>query len=132
MWPFTFSTFICGLLFIFLTCLFRFLQVVSPSLVFYVLESGGTLRSYGMLLSVFSFSSFVFKPVLGYWVDKTGQFCGPYLASILVAALGGLVYFLASLFTGSVAIGLIFTGRLMGGRPQCVYVKALFLSTSYF
>jgi hypothetical protein len=53
---------------------------------------------------------------LGYWSDKSGgKFRRPYLLSIAVAALGGLIYFIAGAFTGPTAIGLIFLGRLLGG-----------------
>ena len=90
-------------------------MITSPSLVFYVLQSGGTYSQYGVILSVFSFSSFVFKPILGIWCDKSGTFRMPYLSSISVAALGGFIYFLASAFHGSLAISLIFIGRLLGG-----------------
>jgi MFS family permease len=65
---------------------------------------------------VFSFASFAFKPILGYWSDKSGgKFRKPYLLSIGVASMGGLTYFLAGAFTGPTAIGLIFLGRLLGG-----------------
>lgn len=91
-------------------------MVVAPSLVFYVRATGGSKEQYGAILSVFSFASFIFKPVLGYWCDKSGcKFRRPYLFSIVVAAIGGLVYFLASAFTGSVALTLIFVGRFLGG-----------------
>jgi hypothetical protein len=53
---------------------------------------------------------------LGYWSDHSGgKFRKPYLLSIAVAALGGLIYFLAGAFTGPTAVGLIFLGRLLGG-----------------
>jgi MFS family permease len=78
--------------------------------------TAGTKEQYGIILSVFSFASFAFKPILGYWSDKSGgKFRKPYLLSIAVAALGGLIYFLAGAFTGRTAIGLIFLGRLLGG-----------------
>lgn len=87
-------------------------MVTSPSLVFYILQSGGTYKQYGITLAAFSFSS-LFKPVLGLWCDKSGgKFRAPYLtSSISVAALGGFVYFMASQFQGKTAIALIFMGR---------------------
>jgi MFS family permease len=91
-------------------------MVVAPSLVFYVRAMGGSKEQYGAILSIFSFASFSFKPVLGYWCDKSGcRFRSPYLFSIAIAAIGGLVYFLASAFTGSVALHLILLGRFLGG-----------------
>jgi MFS family permease len=91
-------------------------MVTAPSLVFYVLQSGGTYGQYGMILSIYSFASFAFKPVLGYWSDKSGgKFRMPYLSSIFVAAFGGWLYFLASAFSGNAAILVIFFGRLLGG-----------------
>jgi MFS family permease len=103
-------------------------MVVTPSLIFYVLECGGTkefcestlkkkdqclknrylsslhlslcLSSVdGLALSAFSFASFCGKPALGYWIDATGgKFRKPYFASITLAGCGGLLYFLASAF----------------------------------
>jgi MFS transporter, ceroid-lipofuscinosis neuronal protein 7 len=91
-------------------------MVIAPSLVFYVRQMGGSKEQYGIILSVFSFASFLFKPVLGYWCDKSGgKFRRPYLCSIGVAASGGLVYFFASAFSGSTALALIFVGRFLGG-----------------
>mmetsp|Transcript_18492 Transcript_18492/g.23812 ORF Transcript_18492/g.23812 Transcript_18492/m.23812 type:complete len:567 (+) Transcript_18492:189-1889(+) len=106
-------------------------MVVSPSIVFYILESGGTYEQYGIILSVFSFASFVFKPVLGYWCDASGgTYRKPYLTSIAIAIVGGMLYFCASIFVTTettegestassdgmtTAIVLIFLGRLLGG-----------------
>jgi len=90
-------------------------MVVAPSIVFYVLAMGGTKEQYGMVLSIFSFASFSFKPILGYWCDKSSGFRVPYLSSIAVASLGGLVYFLASAFPSRVAVPLISLGRFLGG-----------------
>jgi len=91
-------------------------MVVAPSIVFYVLGSGGTKEQYGIILSAFSFASFSFKPVFGYWSDKSGgKFRSPYLVSIAIASSGGLLYFLGSAFHGPTAIGIILAGRLLGG-----------------
>lgn len=74
-------------------------MIVAPSLVFYAIDvMNGTKEQYGIILSTFSFSSFLFKPILGYWCDSTGGlFRIPYFVSISAASLGGLVYFLASI-----------------------------------
>jgi MFS transporter, ceroid-lipofuscinosis neuronal protein 7 len=91
-------------------------MVVAPSLVFYVRQMGGSKEQYGIILSVFSFASFLFKPILGYWCDESGgKFRRPYLSSIAVAAMGGIVYFLASACAGFPALALIFVGRFLGG-----------------
>lgn len=91
-------------------------MVVAPSLVFYVLQLGGTKDQYGVILSVFSFASFCFKPALGYWCDKSGyKFRKPYLLSISMASLGGLLYFGASAYHGRTALALIVLGRFCGG-----------------
>ncbi|GKY95224.1 hypothetical protein MPSEU_000485400 [Mayamaea pseudoterrestris] len=91
-------------------------MIIAPSLIFYVLQQGGTKEQYGIILSAFSFSSFLLKPVLGMWSDRAGnKFRAPYLASIFVAMLGGALYLIASLWTGNVSITLILLGRLLGG-----------------
>ena len=90
-------------------------MVVTPSLVFYVTECGGTKENYGLIMSSFSFSSFCFKPVLGAWSD-TGGFRVPFLTSLSISTLGGLVYLLASALPyGRPAIGAILAARLLGG-----------------
>lgn len=91
-------------------------MVTAPSIVFYILANGGSYEMYGIILSSYSFSSFLFKPVLGFWCDRYGSFRAPYMVSLTTASLGGLVYFMASSFhRTSVAMGLILLGRLMGG-----------------
>ena len=75
-------------------------------------------------MSVFSFSSFCFKPVVGYWSDKEG-FRIPYFVSITLAILGGILYVLASALPSSsssisasrptAAICGLFAARLFGG-----------------
>lgn len=91
-------------------------MVVAPSVVFYVRSVGGTLEQYGAVLSAFSFASFLFKPVLGYWVDRWGgQFRAPYLTSLGAAMIGGLLYFGASAYKGYTAVAILFLGRLFGG-----------------
>lgn len=39
-------------------------MAVAPSIIFYVLELGGTKDQYGIILSAFSFASFCSKPFL--------------------------------------------------------------------
>ncbi|KAL7574549.1 hypothetical protein ACA910_015902 [Epithemia clementina (nom. ined.)] len=91
-------------------------MVVAPSIIFYVLENGGTRNAYGIILSAFSFSSFCAKPFVGYFSDHYG-FRVPYIICLLISALGGLVYLLASVpaFYGTTAVALMLVGRLMGG-----------------
>jgi ceroid-lipofuscinosis MFS transporter 7 len=91
-------------------------MVVSPSLVFYVLQLGGTKEQYGLVLSVFSFASFTFKPILGYWSDRSGEtFRLPFLGSLALSCLGGFLYFLASAWTGRAAIYMVVLGRFLSG-----------------
>jgi MFS transporter, ceroid-lipofuscinosis neuronal protein 7 len=91
-------------------------MVVAPSLVFYVLQLGGTKESYGIILASFSFSSFTFKPLLAYWSDSVRQFKPPYMASTVAAGFGGLLYFFASTFpAGRTAVAMVLVGRLLGG-----------------
>mmetsp|Transcript_13536 Transcript_13536/g.34035 ORF Transcript_13536/g.34035 Transcript_13536/m.34035 type:complete len:499 (-) Transcript_13536:139-1635(-) len=90
-------------------------MLVTPSLVFYVLQNGGSQQQYGIIMSAFSFSSFCTKPFIGWWSDKQG-FRVPYIASVAIAFLGGVGYVLASaLPKGSVAVNAILLARLLGG-----------------
>jgi ceroid-lipofuscinosis MFS transporter 7 len=90
-------------------------MLVTPSLVFYVLQNGGTHTYYGIIMSAFSFSSFCTKPFIGWWSDNQG-FRLPYIASVSTAMLGGVVYVFASaLPKGNVAVGAILASRLLGG-----------------
>jgi MFS family permease len=89
-------------------------MVVAPSIVFYVLENGGTKEQYGIILSAFSFASFAFKPLVGFLSDRFG-FRVPYFATLGTAAFGGFIYFIADAFEGTTAVALILVGRLLGG-----------------
>lgn len=90
-------------------------MLVTPSLVFYVLQNGGTHVQYGIIMSAFSFSSFCTKPFIGWWSDQKG-FRVPYITSVIVALMGGVGYFLASaLPPGDVAVNAILVSRLLGG-----------------
>jgi len=90
-------------------------MVVAPSIVFYVESMGGSKEQYGAILSIFSFASFSFKPILGYWCDRSESFRQPFLTSIAVSSLGGLLYFVASAFPSNTALMLIALGRFLGG-----------------
>ena len=74
-------------------------MVVLPSLVFYVKQVGGTINDYGIILSFFSLSSVISKPILGIWVDSRplgSKYKIPYYVSIIVGGiLGGILYFIA-------------------------------------
>lgn len=104
-------------------------MVVTPSLIFYVLDNGGTHYSYGIIMSVFLLSSFCCKPIVGYWSNQAG-FRRPYFVSLTFAILGGLMYVLASALPSSsvvssgdpppqhrptAAICGLFVARLLGG-----------------
>jgi MFS family permease len=73
-------------------------MVVSPSLVFYVLEQSGTKEQYGLIMSSFSFASFLAKPFLGHFSDKYG-FRQPYVISLCISCLGAILYVAASNFS---------------------------------
>ena len=90
-------------------------MVVTPSLIFYILQNGGTQSQYGFVMSSFSFASFCTKPFLGWWSDVHG-FRLPYLLSLATACLGGFIYTAASaLPDGQMSIAAIFIARLLGG-----------------
>mmetsp|Transcript_15947 Transcript_15947/g.23376 ORF Transcript_15947/g.23376 Transcript_15947/m.23376 type:complete len:511 (+) Transcript_15947:212-1744(+) len=90
-------------------------MVVSPSILFYVLNNGGTTGEYGFILSVFSFASFCTKPLLGWWSDIRG-FREPFIVSISISAIGGLAYVGASaLPNGIISVAAITLGRVLGG-----------------
>ena len=93
-------------------------MVVTPSLIFYIQQVNGSNKQYGFILSAFSLASFCGKPVLGSWVDLSGnKFRLPYLSSIVLAALGGFLYFYASAYADqtTVAVAMIAAGRILGG-----------------
>lgn len=87
-------------------------MVVAPSIIFYVLQQGGTKEQYGIILSAFSLASFSVKPFLGAWSDRMG-FRIPYMCSLAISACGGLFYLVASITPTPVSI--ILVGRLLGG-----------------
>lgn len=92
-------------------------MIIAPSLIFYVTEQGGTQTQYGIILSAFSFSSFLLKPVLGVWTDKFGgKFRAPYLFTIALGTFGHMLYFLAStLPPGHLSVLVILVGRFLAG-----------------
>mmetsp|Transcript_41232 Transcript_41232/g.80695 ORF Transcript_41232/g.80695 Transcript_41232/m.80695 type:complete len:262 (+) Transcript_41232:95-880(+) len=94
------------------------MTVVAPSILFYILESGGTRDQYGLVLSSFSLASFCAKPFLGSASDGIG-FRTPYLLTHGIAAAGSLLYTVAGevLPHGTAAVvGGIGVARLcMGG-----------------
>lgn len=90
-------------------------MLVTPSIVFYVLQNGGNKDIYGIIMSAFSFASFCTKPLIGWWSDSKG-FRIPYIVSICTALVGGIVYVSASaLPNGSPAVYTILLARLLSG-----------------
>ena len=89
-------------------------MIVTPSLIFYVIELGGVKEAYGFTLSAFSLSAFIAKPVLGRLSDERG-FRLPYIISFSVATVGGLLYFLTSAAPANWAISVLILSRLLGG-----------------
>ena len=93
-------------------------MAVAPSLVFYVLQLGGTKEQYGLIMSTFSFANFCVKPIYGNWVDRHGnKYRAPYVASLTIAIVGALLYFFATSYSSSpaIAIAMVFVGRLLSG-----------------
>jgi Major Facilitator Superfamily len=92
-------------------------MAVGPSLIFYVTEVGGSKEEYGLIMSAFSFASFCFKPIYGYWVDATGnKYRSSYMVSFCLAIFGNMVYWLAiTLPHGNPAVYCLLVGRLFAG-----------------
>lgn len=92
-------------------------MAVAPSLIFYVTALGGTKEQYGLIMSAFSFASFCFKPMYGYWVDATGnQYKIPFVVSFTLAIFGNIVYWLAIILPkGTPAVYCILVARLFAG-----------------
>jgi MFS family permease len=89
-------------------------MAVSPSLIFYVNDLGGTKEQYGLIMSTFSFASFCFKPIYGQWVDWSGnRYIVPYIVSFAAAMAGNLIYFGAILMPQGI-YGLLM-GRFLAG-----------------
>jgi MFS family permease len=88
-------------------------MIVAPSLAFYVEKLGGTQEAYGFILAVYSFASFCGKPILGRWSDAQG-FRVPYMISISLSNLGGLLYAIAPAYA-STQLVLVALGRILGG-----------------
>ena len=89
-------------------------MIVAPSLAFYVEKLGGTQDAYGFILAVYSFASFCGKPILGRWSDAQG-FRVPYMVSISLSNVGGLLYAIAPAFKSTQCLTLVALGRILGG-----------------
>ena len=90
-------------------------MIVMPSLAFYVTSLGGSQDFYGFVLSVYSFTSFCGKPILGRWSDAY-NFQVPYMVSIALSVVGGLFYAIAPSFTNhQTALTAVALGRILGG-----------------
>lgn len=91
------------------------MTMVVPSLLFYVMQNGGSKDHYGLIMSSFMFASFCVNPFLGTWSESRG-FRSPFLLSQLLNVLGGLTYAIASAFSkGYPALVVILMGRLLAG-----------------
>ncbi|KAL7542461.1 hypothetical protein ACHAXR_012314 [Thalassiosira sp. AJA248-18] len=96
-------------------------MIVTPSLAFYVTSLGGSQDFYGFVLAVYSFTSFLGKPVLGRWSmigchSDAYNFQVPYMVSITLSVLGGLFYAIAPAFDDNqTALASVALGRILGG-----------------
>mmetsp|Transcript_18115 Transcript_18115/g.30727 ORF Transcript_18115/g.30727 Transcript_18115/m.30727 type:complete len:542 (+) Transcript_18115:58-1683(+) len=92
-------------------------SVVTPSLVFYVTEVGGTMEQYGLISSIPFFSMMLMMSFYGVWVDSNGnKYKTPYAASFAFGGLGSILYFLAELLpSGAWAVYTILLGRFITG-----------------
>ncbi|EJK55568.1 hypothetical protein THAOC_24691 [Thalassiosira oceanica] len=90
-------------------------MVVMPSLSFYVDSLQGSQDFYGLVLALYSFFSFIGKPILGRWSDVS-NFQTPYMASISLSVLGSILYTIAPVFS-SAQTGLLVLAlaRIVGG-----------------
>jgi len=74
-------------------------MAITPSLIFYVEDLGGTHTQYGLILSACSLSSFCCMSLYASWVDSNGnQYRLPFLVGNTLLVLGNLLYFLAIKF----------------------------------
>ncbi|OEU23465.1 MFS general substrate transporter, partial [Fragilariopsis cylindrus CCMP1102] len=92
-------------------------SIIGPSLIFYVVEMGGTKSQYGMIMSSSFLSGIIMMGVYGKWIDSNGnKYKQPYMASFGLGILGSLVYFLAILLPkGKLAVATILLGRFITG-----------------
>jgi len=88
-------------------------MIVAPSILFYILDLHGTHHWYGLILSIYSFSSFSCKPFLGHITDIYG-FRLPYLVCFGLASIGGLFYTFASI-SGPYAMYVLLLSRILAG-----------------
>mmetsp|Transcript_9778 Transcript_9778/g.29114 ORF Transcript_9778/g.29114 Transcript_9778/m.29114 type:complete len:548 (-) Transcript_9778:652-2295(-) len=91
--------------------------VVSPTLIFYVTELGGSKEQYGMICSTVALSAMIMIPLYGNWVDSNGnKYTVPYMTSFLLGILASLLYFLAVLLPkGPIAIYSLMFSRFLDG-----------------
>ena len=99
-------------------------SIVTPSLIFYVVELGGTKEQYGMILSSSFLSSLIMMPIYGKWIDSNGNHYLPaYNTSFVFGFLGAVLYFGARMVPTTAhhsshynwAVGMIFAGAFMNG-----------------
>jgi MFS family permease len=89
-------------------------MIVMPSLAFYINSLGGSQDFYGLVLAIYSFTSFCGKPILGRWSDAY-NFQAPYMVSITLSVLGGFMYAIAPAFDSKTALAAVALGRIFGG-----------------
>lgn len=91
--------------------------VVGPTLIFYVIELGGTKEHYGIMQSISMLAAMLTIPLYGSWVDSNGnKYTTPYMCSFSLGVISNLAYFLAVLLPkGPIAIYTVMFSRFLTG-----------------
>eukprot|EP00584_Thalassiosira_punctigera_P005618 CAMPEP_0172530606 /NCGR_PEP_ID=MMETSP1067-20121228/4291_1 /TAXON_ID=265564 ORGANISM="Thalassiosira punctigera, Strain Tpunct2005C2" /NCGR_SAMPLE_ID=MMETSP1067 /ASSEMBLY_ACC=CAM_ASM_000444 /LENGTH=509 /DNA_ID=CAMNT_0013314849 /DNA_START=188 /DNA_END=1717 /DNA_ORIENTATION=- len=91
--------------------------VVGPTLIFYVIQLGGTKEHYGMMQSTGMLAAMLTIPMYGSWVDSNGnKYTTPYMCSFFLGVISNMMYFLAVLLPkGPIAIYTVMFSRFITG-----------------
>jgi len=115
-------------------------SMVMPSLSSYVLELGGSHVLYGVCVGLFSLARLFSMPLLGTWSDKRPML-EPLVFSILISALGNLLYGLAQWFdsawfiviarfvvglgAGNAALSMAYVTRITTSKNRTQYLATI-------
>lgn len=91
--------------------------IVGPTLIFYVVDLGGSKNEYGMMISIVSLASILMIPVYGKWVDSNGsKYKPPYITSFILGIISALIYFgVVLLPNGPVSVYCLTFSRFLSG-----------------